>query len=60
MSHYKTFIIAEAGVNHNGSPEVARKLVDVAVEAGGRNPKSQFSMRHALCSIKQLCSNIPH
>lgn len=29
----KTFIIAEAGVNHNGSIEIAKKLVDVAVEA---------------------------
>jgi len=28
------FIIAEAGVNHNGSIEVAKKLIDVAVEAG--------------------------
>lgn len=28
------FIIAEAGVNHNGSLETAKKLVDVAVEAG--------------------------
>lgn len=30
----KTFIIAEAGVNHNGSIELAKKLVDAAVEAG--------------------------
>jgi len=28
------FIIAEAGVNHNGSVKLARKLIDVAVEAG--------------------------
>ena len=28
------FIIAEAGVNHNGSIELAFKLVDAAVEAG--------------------------
>jgi N,N'-diacetyllegionaminate synthase len=27
------FIIAEAGVNHNGDPECARKLIDAAVEA---------------------------
>ena len=27
-------IIAEAGVNHNGSLEIAKKLVDKAVEAG--------------------------
>ena len=30
----KTLIIAEAGVNHNGSIEVAKKLIDAAVEAG--------------------------
>ena len=29
-----TIIIAEAGVNHNGSIDIAKKLVDVAVEAG--------------------------
>jgi sialic acid synthase SpsE len=28
------FIIAEAGVNHNGELDLAKKLVDVAVEAG--------------------------
>jgi len=30
----KVFIIAEAGVNHNGCIETAKKLIDVAVEAG--------------------------
>ncbi|BFU76856.1 N,N'-diacetyllegionaminate synthase [Arcobacter sp. 15-2] len=30
----KTFIIAEAGVNHNGSFDLAKKLIDVAYEAG--------------------------
>ena len=34
MDYNKTFIIAEAGVNHNGSIELARKLIDLAVEAG--------------------------
>jgi N,N'-diacetyllegionaminate synthase len=29
----KVFIIAEAGVNHNGSIELAKKLIDVACEA---------------------------
>ncbi|HIP51810.1 MAG TPA: N-acetylneuraminate synthase, partial [Campylobacterales bacterium] len=28
------FIIAEAGVNHNGSIELAKKLIDVASDAG--------------------------
>ena len=30
----RTFIIAEAGVNHNGDIETAKKLIDAAVEAG--------------------------
>ena len=35
------FIIAEAGVNHNGSLELARKLIDVAVDAGANAVKFQ-------------------
>ncbi len=30
----KVFIIAEAGVNHNGSIDLAKKLIDAAVESG--------------------------
>ena len=30
----KTFIIAEAGVNHNGDVKLAKEMIDVAVEAG--------------------------
>jgi N,N'-diacetyllegionaminate synthase len=37
----KTFIIAEAGVNHNGSLELAKKMIDVAVEAGVDTVKFQ-------------------
>jgi N,N'-diacetyllegionaminate synthase len=35
------FIIAEAGVNHNGSPELAIQLVDIAAECGADAVKFQ-------------------
>ena len=37
----KTIIIAEAGVNHNGDIEIAKKLIDVASEAGADYVKFQ-------------------
>ena len=41
MNYKRTFIIAEAGVNHNGSLKLARKLIDVAAEAGADAVKFQ-------------------
>ena len=35
------FIIAEVGVNHNGRIELAKKLVDAAVQAGADAVKFQ-------------------
>jgi len=37
----KVFIIAEAGVNHNGHLELAKQLIDVAVKAGADAVKFQ-------------------
>ena len=43
----KTMIIAEAGVNHNGRMNLARKLVDVASSAGADLIKFQaFKSKH--------------
>jgi N-acetylneuraminate synthase len=41
MTATKVFIIAEAGVNHNGSIEKAFQLIDTAVEAGADSVKFQ-------------------
>lgn len=40
MTH-RTLIIAEAGVNHNGDLALAKKLIDVAAEAGANLVKFQ-------------------
>lgn len=37
----RVFIIAEAGVNHNGSLEIAKKLIDAAVDSGADAVKFQ-------------------
>ncbi|MBU0614753.1 MAG: N-acetylneuraminate synthase family protein [Nanoarchaeota archaeon] len=36
-----TFVIAEIGINHNGKIELAKKLIDIAVEAGADVAKFQ-------------------
>ena len=33
MNNQSTIIIAEAGVNHNGSLELAKKLISIAADA---------------------------
>ena len=42
MKFNKTFIIAEAGVNHNGDLKKALKLVDIAKESGADAIKFQL------------------
>ena len=37
----KIFIVAEAGVNHNGSLKLAKKLVDIASKSGSDYIKFQ-------------------
>ena len=59
------FIIAEAGVNHNGSLELAKKLIDFASSSGADAIKFQtFKAKNLLTkkaqkakpSIKDLCN----
>ena len=46
----RTFIIAEAGVNHNGSISIAKKLIDVSADAGSDAVKFQtFKAERLVC-----------
>lgn len=49
-SHSPIFIIAEAGVNHNGSLEVAKKMIEVAADAGADAVKFQTFKAEKLIS----------
>ncbi|MHC9543638.1 MAG: N-acetylneuraminate synthase [Vulcanimicrobiota bacterium] len=46
----RIYIIAEAGVNHNGKLELARRLVDIAAEAGADAVKFQTFVTEKLVS----------
>jgi N,N'-diacetyllegionaminate synthase len=48
----RTFIIAEAGVNHNGSSDMAKQLVDAAARAGSDAVKFQTFNARRLASIQ--------
>lgn len=48
----KVFFIAEAGINHNGDLNKAKKLVDIAIRAGADAVKFQFFKSKELSTIK--------
>lgn len=50
MNNNKTIIIAEAGVNHNGNLDIARKMVHAAREAGADYVKFQTAVPELVIS----------
>ena len=62
----KTIIIAEAGVNHNGNINVAKKLIDVASKSGADYVKFQtFDVDHLIlkyqnCNLSKEIGTIFH
>lgn len=51
MKFNRVFIIAEAGVNHNGSIDIAKKLIDAAVASGADAVKFQTFKAENLATI---------
>ena len=50
-----TIIIAEAGINHNGSIKIAKKLIDKASEAGADYVKFQtYDVDHLILKKTNL------
>lgn len=53
----RVYIIAEAGVNHNGNIDIARKLIDVAADAGADAVKFQtFKAEHLVSKYAKKAS----
>lgn len=51
---YPCFVVAEIGINHNGSLDVAKKLIDVAVESGCDAVKFQKRSVPTVYSLDEL------
>ena len=52
MKKNKVIIIAEAGVNHNGKLQIAKKLIDVASQAGADYVKFQSFIANNIATKK--------
>lgn len=56
----QVYLIAEGGVNHNGSVETAKKLIDVAVSAGCNAIKFQAFIPDVACDGNEILRKILH
>ena len=54
-----TFIIAEAGVNHNGDLELATRLIDAAADAGADAVKFQTFKAEGVATIEAPKGGVP-
>jgi len=53
---FPCFVIAEIGINHNGSLEIVRKLIDVAVDAGCDAVKFQKREVRKVFTLQELAT----
>ena len=53
-NNHPCFVIAEIGINHNGDIELAKKLIDVAVESGAQAVKFQKRTIDVVYTAKEL------
>ena len=56
-SNHPVYVIAEIGLNHNGEVEIAKRLIDVAAEAGAQAVK--FQKRTPLISTPEHMRSVP-
>ena len=54
MKNYECYIIAEAGLNHNGSLDLAKKLIDIAADSSVDAVKFQKRTVSELAIKKEL------
>ena len=59
LTQEKVFIIAEVGVNHNGSMKLAKKLIDESKRIGADAVKFQVFNSKKLCSSIHKAQQIP-
>lgn len=53
------FVVAEIGINHNGSLQIAKKMIDVAVEAGCHAVKFQKRTVPVIYTAEELAKDRP-